>query len=372
MSFRTNLQYLRSQRNMTQEQLAMLLGVSRQAISKWESDKAYPEMDKLLAICDLFGCTLDDLVLGDVSHPASGLANARQSVGAPASAEIPANASAVTPAATPLAASAASQAGTASPVKTPAALPRDLTGYDAHRRMFATLIASGIAVIVASVGVANLFDEENSIIGVSPLNDFLTFLCICVGVIIGLALLIPGNMSHAAFKRAHPYVEDFYTENDRRREMRTLAIGVVGGVAAILIGIAVVVYAGDVMEVDAGWPNAVMLLLCAAGIFGFVYGGMRYGLLNIDRYNSRNEADRKVPAGEQDSTAKLTGAVNGIIMLAVTVISLIVLFLSLAMDWHVGRRFFWIPWPIGSILCAIASIVIAMLRDYRGSGNDRH
>ena len=61
MSFRANLQYLRAQRNLTQERLAMLLGVSRQAISKWESEKAYPEMDKLLMICDLFGCTLDDL-----------------------------------------------------------------------------------------------------------------------------------------------------------------------------------------------------------------------------------------------------------------------------------------------------------------------
>ena len=40
MSFRANLQYLRAQRNMPQEQLAMLLGVSRQAISKWESEKA--------------------------------------------------------------------------------------------------------------------------------------------------------------------------------------------------------------------------------------------------------------------------------------------------------------------------------------------
>ena len=71
MSFRANLQYLRAQRNLTQERLAMLLGVSRQAISKWESEKAYPEMDKLLMICDLFGCTLDDLVLGDVSRPAA-------------------------------------------------------------------------------------------------------------------------------------------------------------------------------------------------------------------------------------------------------------------------------------------------------------
>ena len=41
MSFRANLQYLRAQRNLTQERLAMLLGVSRQAISKWESEKAY-------------------------------------------------------------------------------------------------------------------------------------------------------------------------------------------------------------------------------------------------------------------------------------------------------------------------------------------
>ena len=71
MSFRENLQYLRGTRSMTQEQLAMLLGVSRQAISKWESEKAYPEMDKLLMICDLFGVTLDDLVMGDVRRPNS-------------------------------------------------------------------------------------------------------------------------------------------------------------------------------------------------------------------------------------------------------------------------------------------------------------
>ena len=42
MSFRTNLQYLRAQRNMTQERLAMLLGVSRQAISKWEIREGLP------------------------------------------------------------------------------------------------------------------------------------------------------------------------------------------------------------------------------------------------------------------------------------------------------------------------------------------
>ena len=54
MSFRDNMQHLRATRNMTQEQLAMLLGVSRQSVSKWEAERAYPEMDKLLKMCGLF------------------------------------------------------------------------------------------------------------------------------------------------------------------------------------------------------------------------------------------------------------------------------------------------------------------------------
>ena len=53
---------LRKENNYTQEQLAALLGVSRQAISKWESDGAWPETDKLIRLSDLFGCTVDYLL----------------------------------------------------------------------------------------------------------------------------------------------------------------------------------------------------------------------------------------------------------------------------------------------------------------------
>ena len=73
MSFRTNLQYLRAERHMTQEQLAMLLGVSRQSVTKWEAEKSYPEMDKLIKMCQIFECSLDDLVQGDVSATVSPL-----------------------------------------------------------------------------------------------------------------------------------------------------------------------------------------------------------------------------------------------------------------------------------------------------------
>ena len=67
MSFRDNLQHLRAERNMTQEQLAMLLGVSRQSVTKWEAERSYPEMDKLLKMCRIFDCSLDDLVQGDLT-----------------------------------------------------------------------------------------------------------------------------------------------------------------------------------------------------------------------------------------------------------------------------------------------------------------
>lgn len=67
MSLGQNLQFLRKRDNITQEQLAESLEVSRQSVSKWESDTTYPEMDKLLQLANLFHCSLDDLVQKDIS-----------------------------------------------------------------------------------------------------------------------------------------------------------------------------------------------------------------------------------------------------------------------------------------------------------------
>ena len=68
MSFGKNLQFLRRLRgNMTQEDLAEKLNVSRQTISKWELDSAQPEIDKAIELCKLFSCTLDNLFREDMS-----------------------------------------------------------------------------------------------------------------------------------------------------------------------------------------------------------------------------------------------------------------------------------------------------------------
>lgn len=60
---------LRRAQNITQEELAERLGISRQAVSKWESDLAYPETDKLLTLSRLYGCTVDYLLTGEEPVP---------------------------------------------------------------------------------------------------------------------------------------------------------------------------------------------------------------------------------------------------------------------------------------------------------------
>lgn len=67
MSFGHNLQFLRRMhRGMTQEELAEKMGVSRQTISKWEVDSAFPEMEKAIALCELFSCSMDELLRRDM------------------------------------------------------------------------------------------------------------------------------------------------------------------------------------------------------------------------------------------------------------------------------------------------------------------
>ncbi len=64
-----NLYTLRKGRGLSQEELADQLGVSRQAISKWERDEAYPDTENLIAISKLYGVSLDDLVYAKSLSP---------------------------------------------------------------------------------------------------------------------------------------------------------------------------------------------------------------------------------------------------------------------------------------------------------------
>ena len=70
MAFGQQLSAVRRQTGLTQEQFAEELCVSRQAVSKWESGRGYPEMEKILYICNRYHVTLDQLFAEEVALPA--------------------------------------------------------------------------------------------------------------------------------------------------------------------------------------------------------------------------------------------------------------------------------------------------------------
>lgn len=69
MDFNNRLYQLRKQKGLSQEELANRLNVSRQTVSKWEVGDSTPDMEKLIAISDLFDVSLDKLVMGKEDEP---------------------------------------------------------------------------------------------------------------------------------------------------------------------------------------------------------------------------------------------------------------------------------------------------------------
>ena len=67
MSLGNNIQYLRKINKLKQEQFAEKMGVSRQTVSRWESNEVTPELSKLVEMCSLFSCNMDELVRGDLT-----------------------------------------------------------------------------------------------------------------------------------------------------------------------------------------------------------------------------------------------------------------------------------------------------------------
>ena len=323
MSFRDNLQHLRATRNMTQEQLAMMVGVSRQSVTKWEAERAYPEMDKLLKLCQIFDCTLDELVQGDLT----------------------------TREAQPELAIA------------PAALAEDVIGYDEHHRSYALRIALGVVCCILGAATASLleafFSDAASVFG----------LLLFVGS--GLLLIIPAAIEHGAYQKAHPYVADFYGEDRRLAEKRTYGYRLAAGICVIFVGVvAAALLDGRMNESLIG---AMTLTLIAVGVGLIVYASFVVGRLDIEDYNisaleELTEEEIAGIVGEDRAPQVLAkvrrnkrkSAVCGIIMLVATAIALPLMFWATTSGQQFWTKFFWIPWMVGGLLCAVASIAIDM------------
>ena len=74
MSFSENLKQIRREHHLSQEELAELLDVSRQAVSKWEQGQGYPELEKLLLLSKKLNISLDTLMSNEIvcAHGSNG------------------------------------------------------------------------------------------------------------------------------------------------------------------------------------------------------------------------------------------------------------------------------------------------------------
>lgn len=332
MSFRDNLIHLRAVNNMTQEQLAMLLGVSRQSVTKWESEKSYPEMDKLLKMCQIFGCTLDDLVQGDVSTTITETTVFGQENHKPA----------------------------------------DLFGYDEHMTAFAWRIALGVISPLLGLACAMplfaLGDPEYTNPPLLPENISagLGIALVFAGVIACLALIIPTGMNHAEFVKAHPFLEDFYTQQQKETARIRFTRQLVGGICSIFAAIVSIILFGDT-QLGALVGLSLFFLLLALGIYLIVQGGIMLSRTDVATYNHNAgevlEAheiesldipeDQKRALMKTHKTDQRVGSVCGIIMILATIAGLIMLFVP-----SFQTPYFWLAWAIGGLLCAIASLFI--------------
>lgn len=261
MGFCENLQLLRKRHAVTQEQLAERLEVSRQSVSKWESGASFPEMEKLLELCEMFSCSLDDLLRGNLAQ----------------------------------------------------VLAEDTAGYDAHMNWFSRIIAGGVGLILLGVATGILLESMRMPEAVSGLAIFLF-------VIPAVLLFVVGGMQHAHFSKKHPQIEPFYSAAVLDDTERRFITHIAGGIGLILCGV-LIAAADPLLPVPRGCSRdiygAALLLFLSAGVPLLVYGGIQKSKFDLKAYNKEH-----LPDAQKSRREVLESKACGVIMLLATMVFL--------------------------------------------------
>lgn len=301
MSLGQNLQFLRKRDNITQEQLAETLEVSRQSVSKWESDTTYPEMDKLLQLANLFHCSLDDLVQKDVSTR----------------------------------------------------YVEDKCNYDEFMNQFSKRITAGVGLILSGVTLmiflTTLLPQTQGF-DMEAFGGIVFFLFVATAV----AIFIASGLQMSYFEKKYPYIENFYTDEEKEAFHKKLIKLITTGVVLIIFGLIIVI--GMDAVVSNNHPihdsldelsGGIFMLFVTIAVVLFVYAGTQDSKYNIDHYNLMHDHNSKTYKND-----KKVGLICGCIMMVATMI-----FLACGLIgnlWHIA----WVVYPIFGIACGIAAIVI--------------
>lgn len=218
MKFEENLRELRKRAGLSQEELADHIDVSRQAVSKWENGSSYPELDKLMILCELFHCTLDDLLQKDLKD--------KDCV--------------------------------------------NVEAYIKNKDQMSKMTTIGVTIILLAVTFYCFLDSKF-------INERENILNAGFMIMVAIAVLIfvYYGMQSAAFKRKYPKApQQIYNEEEQDHFYKIHRISVVIGIALILIGTAtrqvLVLFSTEDMA------NGTFMLFVTVAVTIFVYYGMQY------------------------------------------------------------------------------------------------
>lgn len=288
--FGENLQYYRKCENMTQEQLAEQLEVSRQTVSKWEAGTSYAEMEKLLQLCDLFSCDLDTLLRKDASE--SRIEENQQ--------------------------------------------------HREHMKEFRKGIIGGVVLLL----LAAAFYEIAA--GFGRIDESILNTVFMIVVIIAVLPLVVQGLKDENYRKKHPVIQDFYSEEEKEAFDRQFPSRIAAGVGLILIGMLIGMN-GDTLPLPHGMTEdfyyGIFLVFVAVAVAILIYAGMRKQEYDVEAYNKENSS--------KDSEKYSAVAVwCGCIMLFATIV-----FLIAGLVFHLWK-ICWLAYPIGGMFCGMAALIL--------------
>ncbi len=322
MAFADNLYFLRKKNRITQEELADSLDVSRQSVSKWETGEAYPETEKLIALCDKFGVSLDDLLRGDLTAHTEDAEELERGV--------------------------------------EWHISPDEHGFARHMDDFARKIAAGVFLILLGVAVCvalsgysmyyKLLSGKTADL-IATMGAIAVLLCTAVAVF----LFVISGITHDRFKKAHPVMPNVFTKEQIQKFSKRFPIAMASLVSGIILGVVMLVVLSALIdnEIISGgdssycYVTAAFLLIVAVSVGCLVYLGIQKTKFEVSEYNAATHKELHPSPHE-----KLKNALSGIIMMVATAVFLVLGFVWNL--WHPG----WVVFPVGGIICGIVGAIL--------------
>ena len=296
MNFSENLQELRKNKKISQEDLAEKLEVSRQAVSKWESGTGYPETEKIIKICEIFGCSMDELIKGKISDTCNKEKNTYE---------------------------------------------KTFNKLSKGTALGVFLILLGVTIMLTIQGfIPNPASEEKyGIIGVVILLTF---------IVVAVPIFIVQGIETDRYKEKNPFLKNFYTEEEIDSYNHKFSIMIAIAVAMILIGVVFMMGTIGLGIFSDESPFAVSILMgfISLAVPILIYAGIQKDKYDIDKYNKENTEEFK-------KIEEKISRICGVIMLTTTAIYLLISFIW--NSWEIS----WVVYPVGGILCGVVSTILS-------------